>query len=1137
MSGEIHFSVYGLLGHDVSRTLKKFTFANLEAKVNGNCNIGELRFDSSDGAIHSINSHDFWTGLNNKRPNLCENAATRSAVLALLEGQFGATAELQEVFAEIKERLVGKANVHKPISRDEVRVMINLLKHEAGDDLTDGKILSREKVRMHLDISEGLKTGGRAVRTAWAAAKGDKIKTYIKGWGRSSVLNEVSANVRKSLENEKTIDDPTVALKGHFFKERRVSDGDQTKINKIFTDVQNAPQLVNDKQKIEAVKKSFLDSLDKKLEAGDYITNKMVDDFALKVTKGLDPIVYEIACHKNDDPPSSSTKFLKEQINGLSLSRHGSRLFRISKLGDDEKLDAEIEKNKGKIKTLEDEIKGLRKTIEEPEEEGKSSNLKEFKELDLKLSRPELHEEEKKLGDEIRKAEKKLTSMEEELEKLKRLREENWGQRQIDDDKKIKLLEAKNDSKNNDEIKKLKARLYAYNRNLNVEIESLESRIKEERIVADEKANPLKAKLRKLQIDIETDVKRHRELREKIKKTERQIAQKEVEIFKLSAVFSEDLREAANFFMSDLKDLSDQEKVETGLKKFINKSKLPEKEWTAQLVKEREELRVLKRQLKNAEDENAAGLLRQQIAAKEKSIRKHSEKMTYSLVLTEEAERLEGRISALGKGFAAAKSRLSNEDLRKCWKVLPGENLNGGVMTNQQIVERATSIKKRLKTAYPEGAVPEKFKPILKLANSILAVSSRLERTRTCIAKGGNDDMQVQTNRQAMRQQLKQWFSTVVHAKAKAALDKVFEGCETQEDLNNVLHRPGITSFLSSFVGDGLDAFVSGMMDGAPRKYDVNMFGRFNFNRVVENLAEGVEEWSDIVMSMSEADRDAILGKDSLGVLPLAEYLRIRAADVGPTLDDVADAEEILPLVDPFDGKALVGKELNVLGHGGGAYHQFGMKEDMPLQAIIRVLAGNQSNANAYLVHWMKRKVPDFAKFKLKQLVHAHHQLKPLKESAYIQIIGYVGGGKYQFCESPAGYNPAVALENAQRTLESFDGNVDLNIMHEEPRGNVPVVAPRNAKKSKKSALQAELDSNVTELKVLAMQKQLERMIGFFVRNTKVSVEELLLSPGENEPDSKWGDLGFGPEKEPEKEPEKKHVGVRILEENNLREI
>ena len=175
--------------------LANYGFNDLKKTVNGTHNIGELRFSSLDDRIHTINSHNIRTSKNNVISTGADNLVTRNAVLRLLEEQFGDNAKLGVALNEIRERLVGGTNGLKPISRDEVRFMISLLESEAK--YSTATVLSANQVRAKLDLSERLKTCSSGVRKAWAKCHGDEIKTYIKGWGKSTVLEELSDNVKK----------------------------------------------------------------------------------------------------------------------------------------------------------------------------------------------------------------------------------------------------------------------------------------------------------------------------------------------------------------------------------------------------------------------------------------------------------------------------------------------------------------------------------------------------------------------------------------------------------------------------------------------------------------------------------------------------------------------------------------------------------------------------------------------------------------------------------------------------------------------------------------------------------------------------------------------------------------------------
>lgn len=191
---------------DLDLTFSNYGFNDLKKAVNGTHNIGELRFETLDGRIHTINSHNIRTSKNNVISVESDNVVTRNAVLRLLEEQFGDNAKLGVALNEIRERLVGGSNGTKPISRDEVRFMISLLESEAKD--STATVLTANQVRAKLDLSERLKTCSSSVRKAWAKCHGDEIKTYIKGWGKSTVLEELSVNVKSSQKNQKPAFDP-----------------------------------------------------------------------------------------------------------------------------------------------------------------------------------------------------------------------------------------------------------------------------------------------------------------------------------------------------------------------------------------------------------------------------------------------------------------------------------------------------------------------------------------------------------------------------------------------------------------------------------------------------------------------------------------------------------------------------------------------------------------------------------------------------------------------------------------------------------------------------------------------------------------------------------------------------------------
>lgn len=202
LSNTIQFKV----GDSHTLSLKNFGFEKLKTAVNGKRNIGELRFSLDDGQIHKINNHDIMTWKNHTVTTGNENLVTRNAILAILETKYELDVHLGDIFKAIKEKLVGKTDLHKPISRDEVRLMIDLLESESKVARTmesapnAGKIkdylLTPGQIKAKLDLSQRLKTCDPAVREAWMKHHGGEIKDYIKGWGKSKVLNTVSDNVK-----------------------------------------------------------------------------------------------------------------------------------------------------------------------------------------------------------------------------------------------------------------------------------------------------------------------------------------------------------------------------------------------------------------------------------------------------------------------------------------------------------------------------------------------------------------------------------------------------------------------------------------------------------------------------------------------------------------------------------------------------------------------------------------------------------------------------------------------------------------------------------------------------------------------------------------------------------------------------
>ena len=103
-------------------------FDELERMTNGDYNRGELVL--RDGSFAAVNNHVHLTFLNNKVTTRQENLNVRTAVNDLLQYQFTRLNDSvgKAALECVKERLLGTDNKMLPISRDEVRTMINMLK-------------------------------------------------------------------------------------------------------------------------------------------------------------------------------------------------------------------------------------------------------------------------------------------------------------------------------------------------------------------------------------------------------------------------------------------------------------------------------------------------------------------------------------------------------------------------------------------------------------------------------------------------------------------------------------------------------------------------------------------------------------------------------------------------------------------------------------------------------------------------------------------------------------------------------------------------------------------------------------------------------------------------------------------------
>lgn len=130
----------------------------LEKLTDGKYNRGELVLKNNE--FVAVNNHVHLTLLNGTTTTREENQNVRKALSEVLDNRFGGLGTSQTM-AVVKERLLGADNRMMPISRDEVRCMINLLKKvsenyvEPKDD--KGKQTERTYAERMLNTSQSLK--------------------------------------------------------------------------------------------------------------------------------------------------------------------------------------------------------------------------------------------------------------------------------------------------------------------------------------------------------------------------------------------------------------------------------------------------------------------------------------------------------------------------------------------------------------------------------------------------------------------------------------------------------------------------------------------------------------------------------------------------------------------------------------------------------------------------------------------------------------------------------------------------------------------------------------------------------------------------------------------------------------------
>ncbi len=135
-----------------------FTFAELESKVNGKYNRGELRLDAQ-GGLHRTNNHVWAQVFNNKTTTAQENLNVRTAVFDSISGHFSKSGGVSPYLKAAQEFLLGSENALKPLSRDEVRAIIAQLKSVADMEVikaSDALNLAEKSLSQASDKNEWL---------------------------------------------------------------------------------------------------------------------------------------------------------------------------------------------------------------------------------------------------------------------------------------------------------------------------------------------------------------------------------------------------------------------------------------------------------------------------------------------------------------------------------------------------------------------------------------------------------------------------------------------------------------------------------------------------------------------------------------------------------------------------------------------------------------------------------------------------------------------------------------------------------------------------------------------------------------------------------------------------------------------
>lgn len=166
-----------------------FTYDQLKKKVNGEKNVGELKF-GSDGKLHRVNNHVTFTSWNKTVLTGEENFEARSVIWKLIDSRWSSDRSDVRLLMlnEVRELLLGNDVAYAPVSRDEVRLIIGMLE--------TGTASAQAMSDIVMIVRQIKKTGGENV--AALLQKGgfpeDHVSRFVKGWDLSPVARNRSDN-------------------------------------------------------------------------------------------------------------------------------------------------------------------------------------------------------------------------------------------------------------------------------------------------------------------------------------------------------------------------------------------------------------------------------------------------------------------------------------------------------------------------------------------------------------------------------------------------------------------------------------------------------------------------------------------------------------------------------------------------------------------------------------------------------------------------------------------------------------------------------------------------------------------------------------------------------------------------------